>query len=129
MTPMKSGRSLPRKQDRRNHPNMTFVAFEQFAFVDWEEIPLQWEESSVVFDAVDAQQQLTRTYPLSVPEVKETPCSLRRVQCMQTWRGITIVGMTPADKCIPMFNRPGLNLGIVPRAPDRTGQTFGVKHV
>lgn len=108
---------------------MTFVASEQFAFADREEIPLQWDESSVVFDAVDAQQQLTVTYALGVTEVEETPNSRRGVQCMQTWRGKTIVGITPAAKCNPMFNRPGLNLGIIPGAADRTQQTFGVKHV
>ena len=84
------------------------------AYVDKESIPVGWQDSYVVFPDVAKGQQLTVTYPLRVAKITETPGGLDGTKYSETWRGDTIVDISPPGKWIPLYQRPELNTEQVP---------------
>ena len=83
-------------------------------YVDRVSVPVQWQDTYVVFESVKMGQQLTVTYPLRIAEVRETIWGSEYVEYTEKWRGNTIVDISPAGKLIPMFQRPELESEVVP---------------
>ena len=77
-------------------------------YVDGKSLPIEWQNSYVVFPKVEQGQQLTVTYPLRVAEIKETVGSLDGTEYSEKWRGNTIVNISPPGKFVPMYQRPDL---------------------
>jgi len=84
------------------------------AYLDKQNIPVDWQDSYIVFSDVTSGQQLTVTYPLRVAEITETPGGLDGTTYTETWRGDTIVDIRPPGKWIPLYLRPELNTEEVP---------------
>ena len=84
------------------------------AFLDRRLVPMKWDGSYVVFEALEPAAQLTVTYPLRLAEIKETVGSLDGTTYTERWRGNTIVDISPPGRWIPMFQRPELESDKLP---------------
>lgn len=85
------------------------------AYVDKENVPVEWKGAYILFEQVRPGQQLTVTYPLRITEVKEVIKGHEFVEYTEKWRGNTIVDISPPGTWIPMFQRPELESEQVPR--------------
>jgi hypothetical protein len=83
-------------------------------FVDRQPVPVKWDGSYVVFEALGRGARLTVTYPLRLLEVKETVGSLDGTTYTERWRGNTIVDISPPGRWIPTFHRPELESDKLP---------------